>query len=300
MKIHYCVDPEFHNRKTDCGRRYHVEAVAKITDVVVCHKPVNDADIVWYYSGGYPKTIEWVAKSDKPKITCVHDAYTDKHGREAQRFQADAVVFHHHMELDNWPWLNVLRYHIPQSVERTVFYREEYGERTTNVLLCGYVDRDIYPQRYRVKQLIESGRIPGRIREHPGYRTRGWDETKRQYEDYAKDLRSARIAFVGSSKYRIPVQKFVECIAAKCVVLSDLPRDTHWINRIGKWVIDIGQKTDADLVAMVRWMLCNPAALEDHANQAAEEYLSGYTCEHYAEQFVRIAKDVIDRKKSRA
>lgn len=45
-----------------------------------------------------------------------------------------------------------------------------------DVLLIGRTTEEVYPLRYRLEKLIESGKMPGTVGPHPGYFLKDWKQ----------------------------------------------------------------------------------------------------------------------------
>lgn len=312
MNIVYLIRKYYYDLKMDMGRTTHGAALA-------VHGGVN----FWWWGDGWPgydNNLSVQANLNRQRILCdvlivykpedhkgvgdvaavravdFNDCFAPERLADVTTPDARLVIYHHANDLQRFP-VEVTDgrcfVHIPHVADKSIFYREDYGERPIDCLLTGVSDETIYPLRCKWKQLIEGGRIPGEIRKFPGYRTKSRTETIEQFHDYAAHLRRAKIVLVCSSVYKYSLAKYVEAIAAGCLVIGDMPEDEYFRNTIGRGIVPVWPHCDEDELqdCVFEWLFgidAQPA--QDRLAIGRDQYLSTATTEHYAQRFVEAAQ----------
>lgn len=215
-----------------------------------------DADaILWYKPlGNWREGVLSIARPqerDIPAVEIFNEAFWP--GRraynECQAAGTDLVIHHHLADSKQFTGLPAI--HIPHCADPDIFAAnaKDWGERTTELLVIGTLNRDVYPLRTRVAELIASWRLRGEVRAHPGYRLTDADECRRQQINYARDLGNAKYVVCCSSKYGFGLAKFVEAAQAGACVIGDIPPDFR--DTIGRAMVEIQSAWDDDRLVEV-------------------------------------------------
>ena len=211
------------------------------------------------------------------------------------------VVFHHANDLAALQTRTRfsrgrLLVHIPHCAERSIFepLALPWQDRTVPVLLTGALGSKFYPLRTRCAELMRTGRLPGEIRPHPGYRTAATEQTRDQFVDYAQHLGRSRIALVFGIKFDYALAKYPEAAMAGCLLIGDVPTELH--NTLGRYMVQIeADMPDEQMVKEIRWWMEHDGKAQALAAASQRLALSAFTMERYAEQFVRRAQEFLDR-----
>jgi len=315
VKLLYLISDYWFNRKMDANRRLYAEAFAEVlgkenfmvwgngwrgyaTGKSFVHNLRRNTpfrpDVVLSYK---PEDHGKVDESDIPVVLNFNDMWDE--GKTFQSIDAckpALLVCHHENDALEWrqkhPQFKYV--HIPHCASKRFFYRKANQDRTVDCLLTGHTDETIYPLRHRFHRLLSSGRLPGEIRHHPGYRMPNGDGVEKQYADYAAHLRRSKIALVCSSQYHYALSKYIEAMAAGCVVVGDMPRDAVFSRTLGRHIVEIPSGApDQMIVETVNSILSWPDKLAQRAQDGVVEYLAGYTMRHYAERFLAAVEPLI-------
>jgi hypothetical protein len=251
-------------------------------------------DVVYLFKPDYQTG---VADCPYLKAVAFNDCYAPERQREIKDNQIDLLICHHENDLrrfpsDEFPDLKIV--HIPHSADKRIFCRDEYGKRPIDCIVPGVIDETIYPLRARWAELIDSGRLPGKIRRHPGYELPSIAACLDECQRYAVDLMHTKIVLTDTSVYRYVLAKIPEAMAAGCLVVTDEPDDGHFLSTLGRHVVTVPLAiSDDDLVMLVRQMLDDPDEIRTKALAGQRQYLKTHTCEAYAEQFVQATRELI-------
>jgi hypothetical protein len=253
-----------------------------------------EPDVIWVYKPGEHPT---VTQCPQKLISVYQDFYPkEEHRAEVEKYGINLIVHLHQDDLTRWPDLKARRFFTPQVADPAYFSppTAKEVERDIPCLLTGVRDQELYPLRERFHRLILSGKIPGEVREHPPYRLRDWAQTERQYQEYAAQLRRTKIALCCSSKFRYPLQKFTEAMAAGCVVVGDMPNDEHFHDTMGRHLVAVDMEmTDEQIAYTIEGLLEAPYPLKHISKAGKDEWLSGFTPGHFAGAFVREARRLV-------
>lgn len=221
--------------------------------------------------------------------------------KEAEAAGVDLVVLHHENDrrmFPDDPAYDVV--HIPHCVDASVYSPRGVDwsrNRTTDCLVAGVLSDEIYPLRGRWAALVRSKAIPGRVRLHPGYRLQGRQSIESQVRDYAMDLWSSKVLLTCSSIYRYALAKYVEAMAAGCIVIGDMPDDSRFRGTLGKLMVEVDPSwPDERLVDAVRSVLARDD-LEEWSSACALYAGAGYSADRYALEFEQSVARRILRKR---
>lgn len=320
MNILYYFPRDLYERKMSLGRVLYGNAVAEFEPVVDLRVwgPGWDGfdnsltlgenvrrhfvdswqpNVLWSYklAGHHPGLGD--LKVDR-SVLCFNEAWdSDKTWPDIDAAKATHVVFHHEPDFRLWENLLQSRRIVPvkilhcvdpdyfRSVERT----ETMGYRNIPAIVTGVLARDIYPLRYAFAEEIRMGHIPGRVRNHPGYRLDSLKSCQHQYLQYTGDLAHARVSLCCTSRHRYPLAKIVESMAAGCLVVTDYPEDTEWLDRLREFVIPVDAWQDrATLSRIVNKTLKDFPAEKAAAGQ--RYVLDNMTTRHYAKALLNALK----------
>lgn len=302
MKILYLFPRDLYETKMSVGRILYGTAVSR--------RPGVELE---YWGAGWPgydesRTLEWnlevtgrapdvlwVYKQDRLrefrhapwlKLTCFNECWNEKYIAEADG--CDLVVFRHQVDHLLWDMrltaTGVMTRHILHGADPEFFVPHQ---KTTDCLLTGVSAPQVYPLRARFEQMLRDGRLPGRIRKHPGYRLRSHAECLNQYRDYADDLGGARISLCCSSKWRYSLAKYMESALAGCAIAGDMPDDELFRSTLGRHMIEIDTSwSDDGICEVIRDWLRHPNELAALAERGRQCVLDNFTTAHYARHLV--------------
>ena len=188
--------------------------------------------ILWYKPlgnerNGVPPVIE-SHRHSIPTVEVFNEAWWPERRAYNECMQAGTdLVIHHHLS-DAKQFAGIPAVHIPHCANQHVFTRHarEWEDRDISLLVVGALDKEIYPLRTRVAEMIKSGAFPGAwVRKHPGYRLPDLEACDWQQDDYARELGRAKLVLCCASKYNYGLAKTVEAAQAGACVIGDVPPD---------------------------------------------------------------------------
>ena len=311
MKILYLISKYYHDCKMDMGRITHGRALAKREDVEFefwgtgwpgyndtamlgdnLKATGREPDVLICYK---PQDHTGVPECGVPAVLPFNDCYDEKTCDDLRGCMPRLVILHHENDF-NRPWWRIVpraRFvHVPHCAERSIFCPIERGPRPVDVLVTGAHHPTSYPLRERFFHCVTSGRfadagVAAQVRQFPGHRCPSAAETESQFRAYAAHLQRAKIVLVDSSRWHYALAKYVEAMAAGCLVIGDLPDDRRFCDSLGRYVVDIGHDADElHIVATVKQWLAKPDALRDTALAGQQAVLDGFTADHYAASLV--------------
>jgi hypothetical protein len=279
----------------------HYDEAAPLHENITRQFGATAVDLVHVYKPGEHKA---VAACPLPKSIDYNEAW-DRQATMKEIVQNDIrlIVFHHQNDLAAWHRRTRLSHgrlliYIPHAAERAIFApaARPWPQRTVPVLLTGSLGSKFYPLRTRCAELMRSGRLPGELRPHPGYRTQTAADTRDQFVDYAQHLGRSRIALVCGIKFDYALAKYPEAAMAGCLLIGDVPRELH--HTLGRYMVQIDpDMPDGQIVKEIQWWVEHDDEARELAAAGQKLALSEFTMERYAEQFVRTARAFLDRER---
>jgi hypothetical protein len=107
--------------------------------------------------------------------------------------------------------------------------------------------------------------------------------------DYAQHLGRSRIALVLGIKYSYALAKYPEAAMAGCLLIGDVPQELD--ATLGQYIVRLQpEMSDAQIIQTVSWWLEHDTAAQEQAAASQRLALEQFTMEHYAEQFVHVAR----------
>ena len=310
MNILYYFPRALYERKMSLGRVLYGEAVARqpgidlkvwgsgwdgfddsqtVTDNLQRQFGASwSPDVLWSYKLADHKP-GLGSLSVKHSIVCFNEAHDPaKTFPEIEAARATTVVFHHENDRRKWETLltqwGVTTARLLHAVDLTYFRPTtdfEYRCRRLKTIVTGVLAPAIYPLRCRFASLINSKRLSGRVRNHPGYRLDSLDACRKQYHEYAHALSHAKVSLCCTSIHRYALAKIVESMAAGCLVVTDFPDDGQWQYDLARFCVRVSpDMNDDDLVDTVEFALKHAAAEKVLAGQ--KYVLENLTTDHYA------------------
>jgi len=265
----------------------------------------NGCDIVWMYKpngGGRPERppqvppfLDWKSV-DALKVISLNEFWWDVETRKSEVDGFDLAIAHHENDLPRLNELGIPAVHIPHSANTAVFYRDKpTNDRRIDCLITGTIDENHYPLRCRLRRLIVLDRLPGELREHPGYFQPSLSANNMQVANYADHLGNAKISLCCSSKWHYALGKIVESMLAGCLVVSDMPDDKLFQRTLGKYIVEIdSQMSDEQIVDVVKAWLSRPLELIEFAKAGQELAVSEFSMRRYAERFYSAVSQFTD------
>jgi hypothetical protein len=312
MRIIYFYSKKWFETKMSPGRILYAKAVARRAGVqlrfwgigwegydakaTLAENIAKDAwepTHLWFY-----KAFDYqdVADVHLPKLVVFNEAHdTASAVAEIKAASATHVCFHHENDFLRWHGAVPGAFHLPHAALPYTNVTP-LAQRLFDCIVTGRASKESYPLRHRMVQLINGKCLPGIVREHPGYILDGHAGILKQYDSYREDLQKARMGLGCSSIYRYNLSRFAELAMAGTVIVTDKPNDETFRRTLGEASIIIPDGASRwRIIAMVREVLRDPAALQQRANwlrQTAERELS---IESYAENLVDIFSAPVGR-----
>lgn len=248
-----------------------------------------DADAVFWYKPLGSKSFRGIIDADKCKalkVESYNEAWWQHHQAQSESTSAgtNLVICHHQNDLHQFPKMDAV--HIPHCAEKSLFLKhaQPWEKRNIPCLVTGVQSKEIYPLRSRLAGMVQSGLIPGSIRNHPGYRLRNVEQCDQQAEDYAFALGHTKIAISCTSKYRYRLAKIPEAAMAGCRVASDIPDENKAEHK--RFMLSLSMDmTDSEMSRRINDAL-NDEDNERLASAGQSLMLEEYTQERYCKRLV--------------
>jgi hypothetical protein len=299
--ILYIIDREQYIHKMSRVRFHAIEALSKLTNVIVWGpnwrkyniylsiteniKNLNlEIDCVICYK---PSSIIGFDKLKYLKIMTYNEMWDEDFTlKEINLAKPDLVVCHHENDMIRYKtgiYKNIECYlkfvHIHHSAEKTIFY-DRQQPKTIDVLLVGSVGRH-YPMRKRFEKIIEL--LPKKFickqYKHPGYIHRN-AFTDIYLNDFAENISKSKICLTCTSKYKYLLGKLIEIPMCGSVIASDLPDQD--IKLFEELMIVISDKmSDEEIVNKLIYYLENPLEL-DKKQKLGESISKNWSQDRYA------------------
>ncbi len=161
--------------------------------------------------------------------------------------------------------------------------------------------KDDYPLRsYVDKKLRKQNAINYFTKPHPG-RYLGFDYSK-EYKDletapyligknFARALSSSKIIVVGSSRWKLPLQKMFQTMACKTLVITQEPHGVKELNFVDGW--NYVHATRKDVMEKIDYYLKHENEREEIAQNGYETILKYHTMETRVSNFVKRLKELV-------
>lgn len=267
--------------------------------------------VFWYKPEGnlrdqVPKLIE---PDNCPRLTIA--SYNEAWWRdnaayhECKRTRTDIVVHHHIVDavqfdppkgspIDTWQPKTI---YIPHCADPNLFFDPPpVSERPIDILISGCMNREIYPLRCRLSDLVAQVTTSFSIRPHPGYRLGTLADCVRQEDDYAQHLMRSKMAIVCSSKHSYGLAKYFEVSMAGAIPIGDRNPD---IGDLAYEMFSIHpEDTDAKIVRSLKHLLSMPGLADEMGAACRRIALSQFSIGAYCEKFMAEVSDHIDYLKS--
>jgi hypothetical protein len=218
----------------------------------------------------------------------------EKTSNEILKTRTKIVICHHANDVKNYNHIkNVKFFHNPHCAEKSIF-RDYDLKKDFDFQIIGLINSDIYPFRSRLKHLIENIMIPKyqiryRILEHPGGRINNVDD---QVINYAMQINRAKINITCSSKFKYALAKYSEVPLCRTLLAADIPDENNeWYSN---WMCALDPNLpDNEIVKILYDHIFNDELLYRKTNYGYDENMKNRTQEHYANNLVRIIKEIL-------
>ena len=259
-----------------------------------------DADAIWWYKPLGSREAPPLVKPHEcglPAVETLNECWwpDDRAVREIIAAGSTLVVCHHANDVSRFAKTGQLVevVHIPHAAEVAVFAAgaKPWDDRTIDVLLTGSLNREHYPLRCRLADLMRRGKLPGRCHLHPRppLRAASLAECECHVREYAGMVGRSKIALGCSSRWRYPLAHYPEKAMAGARVVADMPElappgydrmvepiDPAW--------------TDQQIVARIGELLADDEALRLAAQIGQAVALRFYTMDCYAARFLEAVR----------
>lgn len=297
----YLTPKQLYDTKMSIGRRLYVEAIGKLADLHISGPgwpdwPDDNKMSTWHQNSGIDPDCIVAYKTEQVEgleawpVACIFNEANDRKKTmdDLNATKATDVFFHH--AGDYAQWLGELsrmgkRCHLIHhcSPRNPFATRKNFLDRPIKIGLCGVLSPEIYPVR---DAFAKSGICT--VRKHPGYRIL---DVQAQYEDYQRWLADVQVLICCTSKYKYPLAKIHEGLAAGCIVVSDRPNcpfltRVDCIEYLSSYDIDAMQLDSAYMSYLERRFLSLPEKREDGLHRSLDAWRSQFLLEYWAENFM--------------
>lgn len=185
--------------------------------------------------------------------------------------------------------------HQPHFIDKKIFYHSVAKPRSQPVIIAGDLGA-FYPFRARLADMIRSKILPGWIRGHPGYEDLKTPDSSRleitaqvqeqQLVDFGKDLGDAKICLVTDSRWGYSVQKYVEAIAAGCLVIGNVPLDRQ--SDFKRYIVPLSNKdSNETIVKTIYYWLKHDSERIAKAQASQDWLLNSFDMDNYVKDVVK-------------
>lgn len=188
---------------------------------------------------------------------------------------------------------NHLFIHLPHAACNHTFYHPIEAERDIDILLVGKIT-GLYPLRKKLHDWIDSGQIPGQIREHPGYHEAQFKTENEKYHnhtaqtqlmDYAQQLKRSKIVYMCSSMRKFALRKYVEASLSGALIVADIPAERQ--GEFRKYVVEIDlDDTPESISAKVNYYLKNNQERVKRARIGQQISMANYTYDSFVNRLI--------------
>lgn len=252
-------------------------------------------DAIWVYK---PQDYFGLLAAKHPKVITFNEANDPrKTWEEIQSSGASVIIFHHENDLFRWKDIHGSKFHIPHCACIDTLRPRP---KSVECFLSGATSKRTYPIRYQLSRMVKSGAIPGVARKHPGYDLTSNQEIHQQYEAYAEQLSTARIALCCSSIHKYALAKLFEASACGCVIATDMPDDSIFRNYFGERIISLNGDPRHDKDAILA-MLADESAMNQIGDLNRKTVEDSFSLDQYAARFVDcVARGIESRMRRQA
>ena len=301
MKILFLCNKDYWMHKMSRVRFHGIDAIARhpevslvkdgpgfdgFTDCVSSENKHKPDIVVWYKPMGMPRYNEVKA------LKCLRFNemwWVDIAADEINKTKTDIIISHQENDIKNFKGKcpKAKFYHIPHCIEKTIF--KDYNlPKEYDVIFVGINSPTIYPLRGKFYNILQNSNLKykTKIIEHPGYSI---DDVDKQVIEYAKTLNKAKIVVSCSSKYQYLLAKYTEIVACKSLLLADVPDQSKPFIR--KFIAEVDPNdSEAVLMNKIGWWIENEKERIRRVELGYSLIHSGYTQEHYAQNFINVVK----------
>ena len=260
-----------------------------LDNINVLYSNVEKPDLIILFQ---PQLYKGVADVDILKCWRLNEMYSTLSGENISRFKIDILMFHHLNELIRFREFKELKdsflENIPQLVDTNIF--KNYKEKKEyDLLLVGFIDREHYPFRYRLKKLMEGkwkSKYNCRVLKHSGYTS---ENPAKVQVDFSREINKAKIVLTCSSKYKYALSKYVEVPRSYSLLAADLPDERHAFYSSYMLVLD-PKDSDSVLEDKLKYYLDNSEEREKLIRKGYDLVTKERNQKVYADSFVSIVK----------
>jgi hypothetical protein len=173
--------------------------------------------------------------------------------------------------------------HIPHAAHPLFAWHAKPWSERSGILLTGSLNREHYPLRCRMHDLIKAGKIPGaRYFPRPPNYTNSTDASDALVRDYAEALGSCCVKLGCSSIWGYQLQHYSEAAMAGCAHVADMPDAVG--PEFSKMLKSVQPDcTDDELLSAIEAAMHYGEAMGRRAQEVAQRL---YTTDIYAERLV--------------
>lgn len=306
MKVLYLFARQYFENKMSPGRVLYAEALGRQPGVDVrfwgegwdgfdTSLPLSenlrnlnwDPTHLWLYKA---QAYREVAKVKLPRLVVFNEAFDDEQtSLELRAAAATHVIFHHEGDFIGWRNRVPRAFHLPHGGVPYSTQSPSMSERTYDCMVTGRLTPSIYPLRCKLARLVQRGKLPGVVRTHPGYLLRDQSSVQEQYASYRDDLRQARLGLGCSSVYRYNLARFAELALAGTVIVSDMPHDGVFRQRLAPWSILIPDGASSwRIIDLIQDALRDQPGLQQRSDALRQIAEQEFSMDRYAQRLVEI------------
>jgi len=260
VKICYLFSSEYYERKMSVGRRAYGEALRQFANVTFwgpgwpgydSNKSLTDNlrgqrfDWLWCYKANH---VLGADQTGIPTFVCFNEANDHQATQEEiDGCRASLVVFHHWTDYQIWRSEPIRAVHLPHAAHPLCYLqRTPWHDRPYDLIVSGVQSEEIYPLRWRLREIALTSRWKVLDFPYPGHRLSHSGAIDRQFERYCQALGSARLSVVCSSRYGYGLAKWIESAACGTIPVGDVPAD--FSPTLGQYCVDIDPEDPDDRI----------------------------------------------------
>lgn len=303
MRFLYLVPKTIFDNKMSRVRFHMIKALSKISEVKYSGPGWEKYNIKELASQFKPDMIITYLITNSPKnygikipiCTICNEMYNVEQSLDSiNKLKPDLLIYHYKNDKPLWNYTkNVKFVNLPQCAEKTIF--KDYNlQKKYDIIVGGIMGREFYPFRTRFNELLTrklSKRWKCYLKPHPGYKFTNASSSS-ELINFAKIINQSKITLTCSSKFKYALGKYVEIPMCNSLMAGDLPGERQDFFRSIMIVLD-PKDSDEILINKLEYYLKDDGKRKVLSKKGMDLTLANYTHEHYAQRFIKVAKDFL-------
>jgi len=306
MRFLYLVPKAIFDNKMSRVRFHMIKALSKISEVKYSGPGWKRYNIKEMVSQFKPDMIITYLIPDSPKnygiktpvCTICNEMYNIEEALVSiNKLKPDLLIYHYKNDKPLWNYTkNVKFVNLPQCAEKTIF--KDYNlPKKYDIIVGGVMGNEFYPLRTRLNKLTTrklSKRWKCLVKGHPGYKLTNANNNSELIK-FAKIINQSKITLTCTSQFKYALGKYVEIPMCNSLMGGDLPDERQDFFRSIMIVLDL-KDSDEVLINKLEYYLKNDGKRKDLSKKGMDLILANYTHEHYAQRFIKVARDFLGGK----